>query len=89
VNRREAFNRNSPQQGGCQYDVADGTDWTGRIGTDALPGDIPDTGAKEAGGRPGSTTTRVPTFTRLYRSITSSVVSRMHPEATDVPMVHG
>jgi hypothetical protein len=49
------------------------------------------TGADEslAGGRPGSTTTRVPTFTRLYRFMTSSFVSRMHPEDTNVPIVDG
>jgi len=58
---------------------------------DALPVGLAETGAKESltGGEPGSTTTRVPTFTRLYRSITSSFVSRIHPEDTDVPIVHG
>jgi hypothetical protein len=45
--------------------------------------------ASVAGGLPGSTTTRVPTFTRVYRSVTSSFVSRMQPEDTKVPMVDG
>ena len=40
-------------------------------------------------GLDGSTTTRVPTFTRVYRSVTSSFVSRMQPEETKVPMVEG
>ena len=39
--------------------------------------------------RPGSTTTRVPTLTRECRSVMSSLVSRMQPEETKVPMVDG
>ena len=38
---------------------------------------------------PGSTTTRVPTLTRECRSVMSSLVSRMQPEETKVPMVDG
>jgi hypothetical protein len=45
--------------------------------------------ATGAGGLPGSTTTRVPTFTRVNTSVTSSLVSRMQPEDTKVPMVDG
>ena len=37
----------------------------------------------------GSTTTLVPTSTRLNRSATSSLVSRMQPEETNLPMVEG
>ena len=36
-----------------------------------------------------STTTTVPTFTRLYRSITSSLVIRMQPEEIDAPIYSG
>src|SRR4029077_15074424 len=43
----------------------------------------------EAGAEPGNTTTRVPTVTRLNRSSTSSLVSRMQPDDTKVPMVDG
>ena len=41
------------------------------------------------GGFPGITITRVPTFTRVKRSVTSSLVRRMQPEDTKVPMVEG
>src|SRR5262252_6831191 len=37
----------------------------------------------------GSTTTLAPTWTRLYRSITSSLTRRMHPDDTWPPMVDG
>src|SRR4029077_5813310 len=37
----------------------------------------------------GSTTTLVPTSTRLKRSLTSSLVMRMQPEDTNFPMVVG
>src|SRR5713226_10646370 len=37
----------------------------------------------------GSTTTLVPTSTRLNRSATSSLVRRMQPEETNFPMVEG
>src|SRR5712672_455755 len=36
-----------------------------------------------------STTTIVPIFTRLYRSITSSFVIRMQPEEIDAPIYSG
>ena len=36
-----------------------------------------------------STTTMVPIFTRLYRSITSSFVKRMQPEEIDEPIYSG
>src|SRR5262249_8464147 len=36
-----------------------------------------------------STTTMVPTFTRLYRSIASSLVRRMQPEEIDAPIYSG
>ncbi len=36
-----------------------------------------------------STTTMVPSFTRLYRSITSSLVNRMQPEEIDSPIYSG
>ncbi len=39
--------------------------------------------------RIGSTTTLVPTVTRLNRSATSSLVRRMQPEETNLPMVEG
>ena len=44
-----------------------------------------------AGARPrsGITTTLVPIFTRLYRSITSSFVRRMQPDETRLPIVDG
>jgi hypothetical protein len=45
--------------------------------------------AAVCGGFPGITTTRVPTFTRVKRSVTSSLVRRMQPEDTKVPMVEG
>src|SRR6059058_5225776 len=37
----------------------------------------------------GRTTTLVPTSTRLNRSLTSSLVSRMQPEETNFPIVEG
>src|SRR5271156_4138687 len=37
----------------------------------------------------GSTTTLVPISTRLKRSLTSSLVRRMQPEDTNLPMVVG
>ena len=48
----------------------------------------PCTGA-EAGAGPGKTTTRVPRFTRPYRSSMSPLVRRMHPEDTNDPIVEG
>src|SRR6266550_5590576 len=36
-----------------------------------------------------STTTMVPIFTRLYRSITSSLVMRMQPDEIDAPLYSG
>jgi hypothetical protein len=49
-----------------QRAIADGGDWGGPAWTDALPGGMAGRGAREVavGGRPGSTTTRVPTRTR-------------------------
>src|SRR5262249_14532232 len=44
------------------------------------------TGAVEL---PGNTITRVPTWTRPYRSAMSSLVSRMQPDETNVPIVEG
>ena len=38
---------------------------------------------------PGNTTTRVPTFTRVYRSEISSLVRRTQPDDTKVPIVDG
>ena len=64
-------------------------------GTDAVAeadGAAAAAGAEAAvigGAFPGSTTTRVPTFTRVKRSVTSSLVRRMQPEDTKVPMVEG
>jgi hypothetical protein len=52
-------------------------------------GDTVEVAAAVAGGLPDNTTTRVPTRTRRERSSTSSFVSRMHPEETNVPMVEG
>src|ERR1043165_5534858 len=37
----------------------------------------------------GSTTTLAPTLTRLNRSVTSSLVMRMQPEDTNLPIVVG
>jgi len=37
----------------------------------------------------GSTTTLVPTLTRLKRSVTSSLVRRMQPYETNFPIVDG
>src|SRR5512139_1746194 len=37
----------------------------------------------------GSTTTLEPTFTRLNRSVTSSLVMRIQPEETNLPIVVG
>ena len=45
--------------------------------------------ATVSGALPGSTTTRVPTCTRLYKSSMSSLSSRMQPDDTNWPMVEG
>jgi hypothetical protein len=58
-------------------------------GADGAAGAAEAEAAALGGGFPGCTTTRVPTFTRVKRSVTSSLVRRMQPEDTKVPMVEG
>src|SRR5215831_20085784 len=71
------------------------------ICTGCRAGGVPDAGADDPGtgcaeavavpgdGPPGSTTTRVPTFTRANRSETSSFSMPMQPEETNLPIVDG